>query len=340
VFRLSYPTQGSKTYHLCWDSGPTRRRKAGRPKMKLTAERKLKHVDMSLDNGRLWVGLKASSATSPEKHQFENYGRGTVSELRLDGKVIANMRGSWGFFPVQHPFGTGPGAFKWSALKAVVRGPVRTVIETVRESFELKGKKDKPTLIGRVIAEWAVYEGCPVLDASITCTYRTHVDAQSLSFGFPMHVGGKIQGHESLWVPLLGRAYRVGVPKGFADLWYPTLYTTPVPEEGWFAWVDAKDKHGLAVFYEKMATVRARARWVSHRPPHNPTVRIRLTPQQLPENTVTWRHRRLAGTDRMRYDLRLVGLTEDAGPAIRAAYRGWALPVEEAVEVGFPETRP
>jgi hypothetical protein len=338
VFLVDYPESGSAIYWLYWDKELVPAGTSPEPTIKITDETGIPYVDVSLDNDCLWVGLIGSSSDTPTENQLANYGRGGITELRLHGKPFTNIRSSYGFHPARHPFGCGPGDFKWSLPKVVARGPVRTVVEMIREDFTVLGGKKQAVVQGQVVNEWALYESLPVLDARMVCTYEATMDHWSAGFAFPIYVGGQIDGHESLYVPLMDRAYRVPIPDDFHDLWYPTLYQTPVPEEGWFAWVDAAEKHGLAVFYEKMPTIRKRATWVSHRPAHNPEIRIRLVPNQTTENNVTWRHRRLSGTDRLCYELRLVGLSSDGGAPIRAAYHLWASPMQESLAVGFPET--
>ncbi|MBC8869364.1 MAG: hypothetical protein H8E44_08095 [Planctomycetes bacterium] len=338
AFVVDYPESASATYWLYWDKESVSASISTEPTIEIDRDTGIEYVDVSLDNGSFWVGLKGSSSDTPTKNQLTNYGRGGITELKLHGKPFTNIRSSYGFHPVRHPFGSGPGDCKWSLPKVVARGPIRTVVEMVCDDFKVLDDKKQPTVRGRVIHEWALYENLPVLDARMLFTYKATMDHWSAGFAFPMYVGGPIDGHESLFVPLLDSACRVAVPEDFRDAWYPTLYQTPVPEEGWFAWTDAPEKHGLAVFYERMATIRKRATWVSHRPAHNPEVRIRLTPNETTENNVTWRHRRLSGTDQLRYELRLVGLSSDDGVAIRTAYHIWASPIEEGLSVGFPET--
>jgi len=340
AFIVDYPESGNVTCWLYWHMESIPAGTSPQPSIKIADETNAEHVDMSLDNGCFWVGLKGSSSDAPTRNQLSNYGRGSITELKLHGKPFTNIRSSYGFHPVRHPFGCGPGDFQWSLPKVVSRGPGRTVVERVREDFAVLDDKRQPAVRGRVVHEWTLYEDLPILDARMVCTYEARLDHWSAGFAFPMYVGGQIDGHETLYVPLVDSAYRVKVPEDFRDLWYPTLYQTPVPEEGWFAWVDAAEQHGLAVFYEKMATIRKRARWVSHRPAHNPEIRIRLTPNETTENNVTWRHRRLSGTDRLCYELRLIGLASDKGTPIRAAYHSWALPIEETLTAGFPETLP
>lgn len=337
VLVVDYPESGSVTYWLYWDKESRPAGTSPEPTIKVADETGIQHVDMSLDNNCFWVGLKGASSDTPAENQLANYGRGGMTELKLHGKPFTNIRGSYGFFPARHPFGCGPGDFKWSPPRVAARGPVRTVVEMVREDFRVLDDKEQPVVQGQVVHEWALYESLPVLDARMVCTFEATIDQWSAGFAFPMYVGGPIDGHETLFVPLIDRAYRVTVPEDFRDLWYPTLYQTPVPEEGWFAWVDAVEKHGLAVFYEKMPTIGKRATWVSHRPAHNPEIRIRLAPNQTTENNVTWRHRRLSGTDRLCYQLRLVGLSSEDGVPIRAAYHLWASPTQESLVFGFPE---
>jgi hypothetical protein len=302
-------------------------------------------VRLWLSNDRLRLGFNSRGTDTPEKNEPGNWGRGTIAKLFLDGFPLTNIGGSWTFFLPHHPFGAGPGDFRWSDPEVVAAGPVRTVLRMRRTGIEWKSAGPLTALGGQVFLTgeathtFALYAAAPIVDAEMTLRYTATRDDWPAAFNFPLQVGKSLDPADVLLVPLAGQVFRRAVTQDDLDGWYPTLYSTPVPEEGWFAWVDSQEHVGLAVFYERMASLRDRAEWVSYRPVLNPEVHVRLTPGGSVENTVQWVHRSLTSATVMRYPLRLVGLTDDHGDAVRWQYRLWAEELRRVAAAGFPESR-
>jgi len=301
--------------------------------VKITEEHKIPYVELWLETEQFRLGMNAEGADDPEAHDIGNYGRAAFSVVEFRGKSLTAIRSGWANVLPRHAFGYGAGPFRWSKLKVVRRGPVRTIVETERSDYE-----------NGVRAEFAVYTRGPAIDLAYSMRYvklepEPQRQPQGLGFGYPMRLGAKGDVNDVLLVPVAGRVDKHRLTPENIAAFYPTYYETPLPQEGWFAWADTAENVGLAVFFEAMAPIRDRAAWFDSRPPCNPEVRVRTIPGGAPENSVTWRRRNTHTARSWTTRNRLVALTDDDADRVRLAYRLWALPLEELAEVSLPETR-
>ena len=345
VFVATLSASTPATYDLYWSLGkpsePLETRGESLVKTEKPGGREKEYVSFWLRTDRLRVAVGGTGAPDPTAHKLANYARGTLAYVELDGWRVNHITSSWGFFLPRHPFGDGPGKFRWSAPTVVVDGPVRTVVESERRGAEWKDKQKRVFLRGDVVSQIIVYGSAPVVDVQYRFRYAARSDKWSASFGFPMRIGRTLDAADVLMVPLLDRVYRRRVtPHHVDEAWYPTFYSTPVPEQGWFAWFDSKERRGLAVFYEKMDTITNRAKWVSHRPVKNPEIRLRTHPGGTCENSVVWRYRGLTTNDLEVYPIRLVGLTAGTDGELLGHYQAWGAQLRKRVRVSLPTKRP
>lgn len=289
-------------------------------------------VELAAASEDMEVGLNAWGEADPAAHRIGNYGRGCFSVLKFRDKLLTSITSAWSNVLPAHPFGYGSGPHRWSRIEVVKRGPVRLLLATERRDYA-----------DGVRAEFAIYTRGPAVDVRYTLRYHelaAEQRPQVLSFAYPLKLGKRGDTNDVLLVPVADRVHQHRLTEADLDAFYPIYYQTPLPDEGWFAWVDTAEAVGLAVFYEKLAPIRDRAAWVDSRPPRNPDVRIRTTPAGTAENTVSW-HRRSIHTARIwQCENRFVGLTEAAPERVRWAYHLWASPLHELGDVTLPEPAP
>jgi len=331
VFYVEFERDAPTTVVISWASAPEAaaepRADAGR--VKITRDEKTPYVDLWAETEQFRLGLNATGLEDSTEHNIANYGRAAFSVLVFDGKPLTAITSAWSNVLPIHPFGYGAGKHRWQELKVVKQGPIRTLITTECPGYELG-----------VRAEFAIYNRGPAIDLSYSMQYHQQEPEKRplvLSFGYPLRLGRKGDVNDLLMVPVAGRVHKRRLTAEDLDGFYPTYYQTPLPQEGWFAWVDTVEEVGLAVFYEKMAAIRDRAEWVDSRPVSNPDVRIRTTPSGRPENYVRW-HRRSVHTSRTwRCQNRFVGLKDANEARLRLAYDLWAKPLEELADVSLPK---
>ena len=339
VFLVSRKPKATACYWVYWSTQAQAQPEPAASGAQESVPKKDRVVQLRMRTRHWDVGFNATGTATPEKNERGNHARGAISRLAFKGVPITNINTSWGFYLPRHPFGSGPGRFRWTGPSVVRRGPIRTLVEMRRSGAELTGPKRTVCMRGDVVHTFAVYHQAPVIDAEFTLDYRATQDKWAGAFSFPMYVGKRAGLGDTLLVCVAGEVYRRAITQQDLDDWYPMLYRTPLPEEGWFAWVDPAESRGLAVFYEKMAPIESRASWVSYRPVHHPKVRVRVPPSGHVDNVVTWQHRSLTSATRMRYTLRLVGLTHADGDRVRSAYHLWARPTGEYFDAAWPEKR-
>ena len=330
AFYVDFEKDAPTTIVISWSSTPETL--AGPPaeagQVTITKDEKTPYVDLWAETEQFRLGLNATGLDDPTAHNIANYGRAAFSVLAFNGKPLTAITSAWSNVLPIHPFGYGAGKLRWRELEVVKQGPVRTLITTECPDHE-QG----------VRAEFAIYNRGPAVDLSYSMRYvRPEPEKRPLvlSFGYPLRLGRKGDVNDLLMVPVAGRVHKHRLTEEDLEAFYPTYYHTPLPQEGWFAWVDTVEQGGLAVFYEKMAAIRDRAAWVDSRPVRNPDVRIRTTPSGQPENYVRW-HRRSVHTARTWIcQNRFVGL-EDANEArLRLAYDLWAKPLDELADISLP----
>jgi hypothetical protein len=296
--------------------------------VRLTRDDKTSHVELWAQTEQFRVGLNAEGIADPAAHDIGNFGRAAFSVVEFRGKPLTDIGSAWSNVLPVHPFGYGEGKHRWQPLAVVKEGPVRTLVTTERSDYE-EG----------VVAEFGIYRRGPALDVGYRFRYtRPSPEEQphELGFGYPVRLGNRPDTNDLLMVPVAGRVHRHHLAEADLAAFYPTYYETPLPEEGWFAWLDTAERSGLAVFYEPMAPIRERAAWFDSRPVSNPAVRIRTTPGGHPENSVVWQRRGLHTARSWSCANRLVGLTGDDEEALRFAYRLWAEPLDRLAEVSLP----
>ena len=287
------------------------------------------YVDRWFETERFRLGLNAEGAEDPTAHHIGNYGRGALTVVEFDGKRLTAIRSGWANVLPHHPFGFGPGKHRWTPLRGVCDGPVRTLVVTECPEWE-EG----------VRAEFAIYHRGPAFDVTYTMRYQEREPEsmrkpRKFGFSYPFRVGKKGDLNDVLLVPLAGRVDQYRLTEKDLSSFYPTHYQTPLPDEGWFAWVDTVESVGLAVFYEKMDAVRARTEWVDSRPVCNPVIRIRTTPHGGLENKVTWHRRNTHTACSWICCNRFVGLTGVDSAWLRGVYRLWGEPVSKLVKVSL-----
>ena len=338
-FYLDFEAGRSTTLTLSWPDTPPQADEAGQAGpvsadsgVRTTVETEVPYVELWAETERFRLGINAEGLADTTEHKIGNYGRASLSVVEFDGKPLTNITSAWSNVIPGHPFGYGSGEHRWSALQIVGRGPVRTLIATQCPEYE-QG----------VRAVFAVYGRGPAIDVSYELQYErleAEKRPQALAFRYPVRLGGKPDTNDVLLVPLAGRTHKERLTTADLGAFYPTYYETPLPDEGWFAWVDVVEQVGLAVFFEKMPAIRDRAEWFDSRPVRNPHVRIRTVPGGSPENTVTW-HRRSTHTARdWACRNRLLGLRTGDEARIRRAYRLWAESLDHLAEVSPPRVVP
>ena len=339
VFTLSRPPGTRTVYWVYWSTQAQAEPKSTGDGLRISTPKKDRVAQLRVQSPHWDISFNAIGTATPEKNEQANHARGTISRLTFGGVPITHINAAWGYYLPRHPFGSGPGPFRWTRPTVRQQGPVRTLVEMRRQDARFLDAKRRPVMRGDVVHTFWVYRRCPVIDAEFTLDYRAVQDTWAGSFGFPMCVGTRTGLGDTFMACVAGTGYRRAIAQADIDNWYPTFYRTPLPEEGWFAWADPTERRGLAVFYEKLAPIQARARWVSSRPVHHPEVRVRVPPSHHVNNTVTWRHRSLTSATRMRYTLRLLGLTHADGQRVRQAYHVWARPAPRFFTAAWPETR-
>ena len=330
VFYVDFEKEAPTTISISWASTPEAKAEppADAGQVRIAKDEKTPYVDLWAETEQFRLGLNATGLEDPAAHNIANYGRAAFSVLAFNGKPLTAITSAWSNVLPIHPFGYGAGKLRWQELKVVKQGPIRTLITTECPEYE-QG----------VRAEFAIYNRGPAIDLAYSMRYvRQEPEKRPLvlSFGYPLRLGRKGDVNDLLMVPVAGRVHKHRLTMKDLEAFYPTHYQTPLPQEGWFAWVDTAEEVGLAVFYEKMAAIRDRAEWVDSRPVSNPDVRIRTTPSGQPENYVRW-HRRSVHTARTwNCQNRFVGLKDADETRLRLAYDLWAKPLDELADVSLP----
>lgn len=338
-FYLDFEPGKATTLTLSWSDGLAQPEGAGPGAaasagtgVRTRTETEVPYVELWAETERFRLGMNAEGLDDTTEHRIGNYGRAAFSVLEFEGKRLTDITSAWSNVIPAHPFGYGEAENRWSALQVMERGPVRTLITT-----ECPGHEDG------VRAVFTVYGRGPAVDVSYELRYRrleAEERPQALAFRYPMRLGEKPDANDVLLVPVAGGTHRGRLTAADLTAFYPTHYETPLPEEGWFAWVDVVEHVGLAVFFEDMSAVRERAEWVDSRPVSNPHVRIRTIPGGRPDNTVTWQRRSVHTARVWECRNRLVGLRTDDEAWVRWAYRLWAESLEELADVALPRVIP
>lgn len=335
VFYLDFESNQPATLTISWstDAPPpdtTGNGPAAEPNLvSLTPDTKTSYVELWAETETFRIGFNAHGLDDPTLHKIGNYGRAACAVLEFRGKRLTDITSAWANVIPAHPFGYGEGPHHWTPLATAKRGPVRTLLTTRRTDYE-QG----------VRAEFAIYGRGPAIDLRYAMQYTRQEPeekgTQQLAFRYPMRLGDRADTGDVMLVPLAGRIHEYRLTEEDLQAFYPTRYETPLPDEGWFAWVDTAEEVGLAVFFEKMPAIRDRAEWVDSRPTVNPHVRIRTIPGGRPENTVTWHRRSIHTARHWSCQNRLVGLRSADPNWLHFAYRLWGEPLERLADVSLP----
>jgi len=279
----------------------------------------------------------------PPAARVENFGMGAITQLKFWGVSLLSVANWAGTFIPNHPFGGKPGGdrAKWRAPELVCNGPVRAIVRVEADDVKVTGKVGNVWLAGRVVRHFAVYDETPTVDVEDVIEYDTALSLVQLTYLFPVAAGGRGNSKDVLIVPE-GDDARVASfaetePREGAD--YFTAYNSRAVKklpDGYFAWVDARLRHGLAVFYE------------------NANCRLHIVCSKRTILTEPQREFE-CGSDRLIYTF--AGLDEKTPKrlvlrwrlwcqsgvnpaAVRAGYRHWASPAVEVRAAGAPAGNP
>lgn len=297
-----------------------------------------------ITNGALTVGLSGGGIEPTTQNCVANYGRGALPLVVWQGIILANVQ-KYGpdYFPGS--IGSSPGAPLWSPPVVIVQGPVRTIVEVRCNGYrQLNGEKE--TMRGDIVHYLAFWNGrTAVIDLEETVTYKSSGFEGSWPYHcrWPVDPSRELNENDCLLVTLADKVYtlRLGqTAEAIKQNPWRQLYATDNPEEGWFAWQYPKENAGIAMFYEKLETIRQRAAWVTYRPALHPVISMRTTPYKLVEINLSFKDRALRCRDRYHRDLRYVFLRSETPEDIRLLYKFWGQPLEQTAIVGRPEVKP
>lgn len=287
----------------------------------------------------LTIAVRGGGLDDPSKNVIQNHGRGGIVFCSWKGTtVIDQTKYIASYFPMT--IASGPGNPKWSEPVVVASGPARTVVEMHCEGYEAK-TGEKVTLRGKVTHYVALWNDAPCADLEEVVAYTTSTNDFSWGYSAGALIGQELDANDRMVVPLMDQAYVVKLPtrEEIADAPYRQLYSTWVPEEGWYAFQDLGEKVGMATFYENLTEIRERDTWVAYRPAWNPVLYFRTTPGPL-EIRLSFTDRAARARSEWRRGLRYAFLQDERPEDIRLLYRCWGLPVDELAKVGAPERRP
>ena len=316
VFAVSVPAGAPSTYHLYCDS-----RAAARPPSR-AADVKFEQIstdiaDAVFGNGRLTAHLKGPARQPGEGVVFGDRGAGAITDCSLDGQRFTRFRQDGSCF-FSHPWSEDGG---WTKPERIISGPLRTIVrmripETIR-----RDKAKRKTFEGQVTNYFAMYGAVPVLDLEQRIEYRWSAKNWSAAYGFDGAVGEGPDAKDVLFVPLEGEPQRVSMdvePDRRA-------YREHRPEAGWMAMLDPRQKHGWALFYARIPEVRENLAWVDYSPRREltPSVKRNPPPHDGYPMTLRYSNRVMQTDDVITRSFRVVGLTQEDGPAVAAQYRVW-----------------
>ncbi|HPP12398.1 MAG TPA: hypothetical protein PKW42_06650, partial [bacterium] len=302
-------------------------------------EKKGDLIPLWLSAGQLKVGLRGGG-TEDHRHDIQNFGRGSFVFLSWKGQILIDFRSSWGNYLPRGLASDREGPV-WSEPEIIQHGPVRTLV-AVRCSNYVARKDNREILTASIVRLLSLWHSCPVLDGEEYVDYHSQAFDWSWPYSFSLPVGKSLDQNDVLIVPLAGRAYTRRLNRTRQEIEaspWENLYATDNPEEGWFAWQDTVEKTGLAVFYEKMATLAQRAAWVSYRPPLHPRIQLRTTPYPSVENNLSFVDRALACRSHYSRQWRYLLLEDEAPETIHTLYHLWAGQPGSLLTASSPEKK-
>lgn len=339
VFLLDLKTKEHSLY-LYFNGPPIERKK--RSNNLNIEEKRSELIPIIVKGEKLIVGIKGGGLEeNPSLNRIENYGRGAIPLLIWQDLIFFDFKKAWNnFFP--RSIGTGPGKYIWSEPKIVYKGNVRSVFEIKCEDY--KEEKDGDEIFkGNITRYISVWNEIPVIDIEEYVIYKSSDLNYKWFYSMEVPAGKKIDENDFFMVTLSDNVYVLNLKniieraKKYQEP-YQKFYSTDNPEEGWFAIFDKEEKNGIAVFYEKMDTIKIRKEWITYRPPIHPNITLRTNPYERIEINLYFNDRALRTRDEYKRDLRYIFLKDEKPETIRAYYKLWAEKPWEILFVDFPET--
>ncbi len=275
------------------------------------------------------TGLLDLSAALPA-----NYGQASVVGLTWKGRSMTGQGSNWSVVMNSCPFPSGP-ENRWSAVKLVVNGPVRKIVSTSCLDSTIKAADGSVALNADVTRYFSMLAGVPVYDVEdvIECTaakgewvgtysdrlvlgHRPQLDDVLLdgSSGTPRRV---VLTDKSIPLTPDGRLDGVG-----------GLVETPSVNDGWYAWVNEKDKLGLAVFYGTGRDANA-----------TPSGQLGFSAgwaMWQMNNSMSFSYTGLQPPTILRHRFRVIAMGSEKPDSVAREYRAWE---SAAIKVGSVERR-
>lgn len=299
-------------------------------------------IPITIINGEMTLGIRGGGfAEDTSINRIENHGRGAIPLFEWQGVKMTDFRRAWGnYFP--QGFASHPGVPLWSEPAVLFRGPVRTLVEIRCQNYTQK-KDDTETFSGNITHYISVWHNAPIVDFEEFVDYKATEFTWTWPYSMTFPPGKVLDENDRLLITLANKVFVLPLTQKAEEIKsspWRTFYSTDNPEEGWFALQDTVEKTGLAVFYEKMDTIRYRSQWVTYRPSLHPDVSIRTNPYGTAEVNLSFRDRAFCSRGLYKREIRYVCLKDESAETVRNYYKIWAEPIDSIIKVDFPETSP
>ncbi len=289
-----------------------------------------------LSTAGLSIDVQGPGPLDPATVSAANHGRASVVGMTWKGLTLTGQSSNWSVVMNSPPFPTAEGDC-WRTVKLLVDGPVRKVVTTGCAGSTVKNADGSVALAADVTRYFSMFSGVPLYDVEdvVECTAAqgewTGIYADRLILGHrPQLDDVLIDG--SSGTPVRVALTDKSIPQ-IADGRFDGsggLVQSKEVVDGWYAWLNEKDKLGVAVFYGAKQGGKPR-------------------PEQMQygsgwamwhfDNWVTFAYTGLQSSATLRHRFRVAALEPPSVESIAAEYRLWENDMEGLVAVGVVERR-
>ncbi len=255
VFQVDIPPGKEVTYFLYFSLKP-------KPRATYEIDIKVKSL-VNNDLGQIRVtnsklnfivkGPRTNPDMDPKKIHFANFGCGAITSLRIKGIEMLHFTHRYA-----QVIPSSAVNIPYSVPEVVIDGAVRKIIKLIRDNHQIKDEEGNVAYEGKVIRYFAVYARSGRIDFEDNFLYskwdfslwkKITQDRRAMVRYNPSYAAGIFDLNDSLFIPVGGEIAEIDI--GAIELkesGNQVFYSTPEPEEGWFAWIDKEEKVGLATF--------------------------------------------------------------------------------------------